>query len=217
MATVRDFLRELQATQLNDVEGITWDTLTLFLAMNRALNTLVLMRPDASTKVVQMELVAGTRQSIPADGYLLINVVRNIRTDGGDGRAVSLVSKDDMDLSPNWHQISGKGVEHYIFDSRAPKTFFIYPRVNAGSKVEIEYSAHLPTLTEDNLGDEMPVDSEYEQPLYELMLYKLLSGDSGQAITGQGHLSAAATMLGVKIQGEASSSPSKKYKGKEDG
>ena len=49
-----------------------------------------------------------------------------------------------------------------------------------------------------NVNDPLPVDAVFAQPLQELMLYKLLSGDSSNGNTGAAHLQTAMDLLGVK-------------------
>ena len=49
-----------------------------------------------------------------------------------------------------------------------------------------------------NVIDPLPVDAIFAQPLQELMLYKLLSGDSSNGNTGAAHLQTAMDLLGVK-------------------
>lgn len=214
ITTVDKLLTDLRMTQLNDVDKTTWSDPVLLIALNSALSMLTLMRPDASYKVATVSLVAGTRQYLPADGLRLLNVVRNINSDSSIGRAISLVAIEDLDLKPNWHLMTGSTVVHYCFDPRMPKQYYIYPAVPAATKLEIEYSRNIPELTEDDLDAPMPVDSVYNQPLQELMLFKLLSGDSSQGNTGQAHMAAAMGLLQVKGSSDQSTDPAVKERGR---
>ena len=199
MFSSQDLLNGVRMTQLNDPEAITWSDSALIIALNQALLMLALVRPDATSKIATLELEEGSRQYIPDDGERLLRVVRNITEAGDTGRAVRLVQQEDMDsMSPDWHNTSGTIVKEYMFDARSPKHFYIYPTVPTGSKVEIEYSSYADSVTELNVGDALPVSAVFAQPIQELMLYKLLSGDATNGATGTDHLRVALELLGVK-------------------
>lgn len=207
--TIQQLIDEIRMTQLNDVDGTTWSTPILIKALNAALNTLALMRPDSTYKVATVSMIAGTRQFLPVDGLRLLKIPRNIKSNDTVGRAIRLVSMKDMDLNPDWHQIEGSVVEHYCFDPRTPKQYYIYPSVPVGTKIEIEYSSAPVILTEAdvNAGVFMPVDDVFNQPIQELMLYKLLSGDTEHNATGLQHMQSAIGLLQTKAQSESDSSP----------
>lgn len=195
--TCGSLINGVQTTQLNDVDKVTWDENLLISALNQALAMLVMARPDASAKVVEFECASGTRQKLPEDGLRLLKVVRNIKPDGLAGRAVRLVNMNDLDsIAPDWHSEPLRdAVSEYMFDDRSPKNFFVYPPAKAGVIIDIEYSMVPDEVT--SMAQVLPVDLIYQQPLQEFMLYKLLSGESGQ---GQGvqHLSTALALLGAK-------------------
>lgn len=199
MFTSQDLINGVRMTQLNDPDATTWSDATLIIALNQALKTLALVRPDATAKIATITLKEGSRQFIPIDGVRLLSVVRNINSDNTIGIAVRLVQREDMDsMSPDWHAANGTVVREYMFDSRSPKHFYIYPCVAPGKKLEIEYSSYAETITTMNINDPLPVDAIFAQPLQELMLYKLLSGDSSNGNTGAAHLQTAMDLLGVK-------------------
>lgn len=199
MFSSQDLLTGVRMTQLNDPDATTWPDSTLLVALNEALRMLVLVRPDASSKIATIIAQEGTRQFIPDDGVRLLRVVRNINADDTIGQAVRLVQQEDMDsMSPSWHTTQGYIVKEYMFDSRTPKYFYIYPSVTPGQKIEIEYSSHAPLVNELNVASAMPVSEVFSQPLQELMLYKLLSGDATNGNSGAAHLQVAMELLGVK-------------------
>ena len=199
MFSSQDLINELRMTQLNDPDATTWSDTLMIIALNQALKTLALVRPDATAKIATITLKEGSRQFIPLDGVRLLSVVRNINSDNTIGIAVRLVQREDMDsMSPDWQAANGTVVREYMFDSRSPKHFYIYPCVPVGKKLEIEYSSYAETITTMNVNDPLPVDAVFAQPLQELMLYKLLSGDSSNGNTGAAHLQTAMDLLGVK-------------------
>lgn len=195
--TCGDLINGVQQTQLNDVDKVTWSDNLLISALNQALVMLVMVRPDVSAKVAELACVGGTRQTLPTDGLRLLKVVRNIKPDGSAGRAVRLMNINDLDsIDPDWHSANEKDtIKEYMFDERSPKWFYVYPPAKKGTLLNIEYSfAPLPITS---MAQALPVDMIYQQPLQEFMLYKLLSGESGQ---GQGaqHLNTALSLIGAK-------------------
>lgn len=208
MFSSQDLLNGVRMTQLNDPDATTWSDSALIIALNQALLMLSLVRPDATSRIATIPLEEGSRQLIPDDGVRLLRVVRNISATGAIGRAVRLVQQEDMDsMSPDWHNTSGLIVKEYMFDSRSPEHFYIYPTVPAESKLEIEYSSYAEPVTELNVTDALPVSPIFAQPVQELMLYKLLSGDSVNGNSGNDHLRVAMELLGVKdVQDERVSS-----------
>ena len=199
MFSSQDLLNGVRMTQLNDPDATTWSDSTLIIALNQALRMLSLVRPDATSKIAILPVIAGSRQFIPNDGVRLLRVVRNIDSVGAIGRAVRLVQQEDMDsMSPDWHSASGTIVKEYMFDARSPKHFYIYPSVAIASKIEVEYSSYADDVTETNVGSTLPVSPIFAQPVQELMLYKLLSGDSTNGNSGNDHLRVAMELLGLK-------------------
>lgn len=198
--TYNRLFNDARLTQLGDAEGITWSISSMIVAYNQAKNMLMGLRPNAYTKVKEVALQQGSRQYLPEDGLRLFSVVRNIQQNGSIGRAIRQVSIADLDaMNPDWHTITGPAIHEYMFDERSPKHFYVYPAPPADNmlKVEIEYSAMPPDIKEENLAEILPFDSIYDQPLIELMLYKLLSGDNAQGRNNTEHMTAAMGLLGI--------------------
>lgn len=199
MITCQQLVTSLQQTQLNDPDGTTFTQEQLIVALNSALGMLCLLRPDATAKSAVIVMQRGARQQIPDDGARLIRVIANVRESGVTGQVIRLVQKADLDSSSlKWMAAYGTHVKEYMFDPRVPKQFFIYPTVPPSVKVEIEYSANPRTITADNFDKALPVDAMYEQPIQELMMYKLLSGDATNGNSGATHLQMATELLGVQ-------------------
>jgi hypothetical protein len=200
--TCGDVIDGVQATQLNDVEKVTWDDEILLSALNQALAILIGVRPDASAMAAEFSCVSGTRQKLPENGLRLLKVVRNIKyryesEENFAGRAVRLVNMNDLDsIAPDWHSEPEKDtIKEYMFDERNPKTFYVYPPAIYGTLLDIEYSFMPEPITHRE--ELLPVDITYQQTLHEFMLYKLLSGEGGQ---GQGaqHLNTGLSLIGAK-------------------
>ena len=216
--TAKSLFVDARLTQLGDAEGTTWADAAMIVAYNQAVKMLVQVRPDAVSKIFTLSLVEGSRQYLPNDGLRLIKVVRNIRANGGIGRAIRIVRMSDWDaVSPYWHEEKGPEVYEYAFDPLSPKHFYIYPApINfgegIGQKIEIEYSFMPADITLSDMDALLPFDSIFDQPLIELMLYKLLSGDNVQGRNNTQHLQNAMAM--IKNQGDISAaiSPAEREK-----
>jgi hypothetical protein len=209
--TAQQLFTELRNTQLSDKEAVTWPDADLLIALNGALSMLTLVRPDATATTTVMTLVDGTRQSIPSDGQRFLRLLRNVGSDGRIGRAIKFMDINSLDaMAPDWHSTPATtAIYEYGFDKNTPKEFYVYPAAATGMRVELQYSKQPTRLT--STASIIPVDDIYNQPLQELMLYKLMSGDNGSGVTtGQNHLNTAMTLLQVKVAAEASSSPRRK-------
>jgi len=68
------------AIQLIDLTNIRWTRAELLSWLNDGMRQIVLIQPSASTTTVSKLLVAGTRQTLPVDGWLLLSVYRNMGT-----------------------------------------------------------------------------------------------------------------------------------------
>ncbi|WP_111860636.1 DUF6682 family protein [Acinetobacter sp. CFCC 10889] len=208
--TYNRLFNDARLTQLGDADGVTWSIAAMIVAYNQAKNMLMGLRPDAFTKVSQISLIQGSRQFLPDDGLRLFSVVRNIQSNGSIGRAIRQVAISDLDaMSPDWHAITGTTVYEYMFDERSPKHFYVYPVPPSENtvKVEIEYSAMPPDISKDDMDDFLPFDSIYDQPLIELMLYKLLSGDNQQGRNNTEHMQAALGLLGLQQEKAKTNNP----------
>ena len=77
-------------------------------------------------------------------------------------------------------------------DEQNPTTFWLYPPIQAGTKVQIEASESLPAI--NSLEEDFPLDSVFAQPIKELMLYLILSDTQGST----NHYNLAMNMLDRK-------------------
>jgi len=132
---------------LQDSTNIRWPFDELLRWLHDGQREVVLRKPDAYTKSEPLQLtVSETKQSIPAAGIQLLDVVRNLGTTGTTpGRAITRTERYILDAQrPNWNTETGSSVvKHYMFDERNPKIFYVYPPQPATSPgyIEIVYSA----------------------------------------------------------------------------
>lgn len=170
------------AIQLTDLSSVRWTRAELLGWLNDGMRQIVLMQPNATNTVVARQLSAGTRQAIPTDGWLLLNVVRNMGTNGTTpGRAVRPISRELLNaFNPDWHTDTASAVtKNFIYDAADQTHFFVYPPSNGLGYVEINYSKQPVDLTSES--QVIPIFDVYQGALVDYMLYRACSKDAEYA------------------------------------
>lgn len=135
--------------------------------------------PDAVQKVAVVQLVDGTRQSLPADGESLLTITRNMGVNGTTpGRAVRIIRRDIIDdQNPQWHaDAKVSAIYNYIYDPTDSKAFFVYPPSNGNGHVEISYCYIPPEIS--STATELDVDDMYITPLTDYVMFRALQKDA---------------------------------------
>jgi len=198
-----------------DDTGVRWQDAEELDWLNDGQREIVLIRPDANVVNATVLLSVGTKQTIPAAGVTLIDVVRNMVGAGQAtaGKVVRLVDREVLDATnPDWHSqaASANGeVDHYVFDKRDPKTFYVYPQPPATPNgIELVYSAAPDVVAFVN--DTIKIDDIYANALLDYMLYRSYSKDadySGNVNRAAAHFQAFLQSLGMKAQTDAVNDP----------
>ena len=125
------------AYMLTDESAVRWPKPTLLKWFNEAQRAVVLRRPDSLAVNEPFVCAAGARQVLPAAGIRLIDIVRVI---GGSG--VTKVDKSQLDAHVrDWYtHTETAAIEHFVYDERDPKNFYLYPPALAATSIEIIYS-----------------------------------------------------------------------------
>lgn len=180
---------------LND-EGVTkrWADITMVEYLSDGQRELVTIRPEAYPKTAVIDLIAGTRQSLPADGLALIAATRNMGLAGNvPGRAVREVTRAVIDaLIPNWHADDvSPVVSEVVYDDREPRAFYVHPPQPGGDQavrgsLEATYGATPPELAiaaGGALTNPIVVPDVYLPALASYVVYRALAREaSGQQI-----------------------------------
>lgn len=147
-------IMERAAKTLQDPEYVRWTKPEMLEWLSEA-QVAIARTPGAYSKVKVIQLVEGTKQTIPEDGWSLLTVTRNFDIEDVPLTPVRLVTRSLLDaVVPTWHMISPTQlVENYIYDDRFPKQFFVYPPNDGQGQVEVVY-----------MGIPAPIESE-DQPL----------------------------------------------------
>jgi len=208
---------------LQDTTSIRWPVNELVRWLNDGQREVVAYRPDALNTTATMTLAAGTRQDLdnaslaPAPSKL-IEITRNMAATSGKG-AVTLVPRLILDAqTPGWHGHTAKvDIQHYMFDARDPKTFYVYPPATTLAQLEVMYSAYPTDIVEpgdgsgyDAVTGNLALADIYGNALLDYLLYRAYSKDSeyaGNAQRAQAHYAAFANTMGVEIKSTVSVAP----------
>jgi len=200
---------------VQDETGTRWPESELLDWLNDGQREIVLLKPDANAQNEALQLDSGTKQSIPTDGLSLIDIVRNMGTDGDTpGRAVRFIQRSVLDDQlPNWHAETQKTeIQHYMFDDRDPERFYVYPPADGTSYIEIVYA---DTPTEVSLSDNISLGDFYANALLDFVLFKAYQKDADHAVSAERVMYAYRffrNSLGLMDVSEAKGSPSRTKK-----
>lgn len=198
---------------LLDTAEARWTQAELLGYLNDGQRQIAQIRPDASVANANVTLIAGTKQAIPAVGLRILDVVRNMGSDGATpGKPITLIDREMLDLSrPNWHTESqSAAIKHYAYDQRNPRNFYVYPPALVDTKVEAVYSVSPANVAA--VGDPITLDDIYADCLLDWMLYRAFSKETEQATGVQHanmHLQTFMATLGQKIQTDIATGPNK--------
>ena len=188
---VRDILESV-TLRYNDSDYVRLSQDQYLKFLDDAILKLILVRPDSNVNTAVVGLAAGTRQSIPSDGYALIDIYMNKEDAGGgtytNGAPILQVERKDLDYFSDWHTTGSTttDIDEFAYDSRSPRTFWVSPPPAAVDTVyvEMDYSygvASYADLTDDFdvvLEMDIPLEDIYQSALIEYMLYLCFSTDS---------------------------------------
>lgn len=207
IARARHIFQDDTGTRWTNAEELNW--------LNDGQREIVLLRPEASVINETMALVAGTKQTIPALGIKLIDAVRNMTGIGNatPSKVVRIINREVLDSTiPTWHSDPANAtgeVDHYLFDHRDPKVFYVYPQPPATpSGIEIIYSSSPADVAATT--NAITLDDVYANALLDYMLYRSYLKDadfSGNVNRATLHKNAFMQSLGLKAQSDIETDP----------
>lgn len=200
---------------LQDSAGRRWPVDTELLEwLNAAQRDIVTYKTNAFVKGDAVKLQAGTKQKLPSDAVQLIDIPRNMGTDGvTPGRAIRLVERDTIDASnPNWHTATPSAVvRHFMFNPLDPLNFYVYPPqpTNGQGYVDLIYGAIPPALANATGATTIGVADIYANAIVDYILFRAFSKDSELADTARAaaHQNAYLAAMTGKARSEAAANP----------
>jgi hypothetical protein len=203
---------------LQDPTSVRWPVAELVRYLNDGQREIVLYRPDAMVTNTTVTCVAGTKQSLPALGSKLIEVVRNAASSSAK-KSIRMINREILDAqTPGWHNLTGTvDILHFMYDPRDPRVFYVYPPATTSAQVDIVYSSYPADVTEPADGalysavsGNISVPDIYGNVLGDYILYRAYTKDSeyaGNAGRAQAHYTAFANALGIEIKGTTGVAP----------
>lgn len=154
------------ATILQDVAMSRWTQAMHLTNLNEGMLALVNIKPDANTKTATVALVAGAKQTMPADCIGIVELRQN-----QNGASILPCDRGALDaFSHLWMTTpTANTVKHYMDDPQ-PSTFYVYPAQSASpASVVMTYVAIPATVA---YGDNIGVRDIYADSLVSYLLYK---------------------------------------------
>lgn len=217
--TAQSILRRCVDT-LQDTTSIRWPINELVRYLNDGQREVVMYRPDSMVTNATLVCAAGSKQTLPANGAKLIEVIRNAFTgSGATKKAVRLTNREILDAQiPGWHNLTGANeVVHYMYDPRDPRVFYVYPPANTSARLDIVYAAYPTPITEPADGatlsavtGDITLPDIYGNAVQDYVLYRAYMKDSeyaGNAQRAQAHYAAFANAMGIEIKATVAVSP----------
>lgn len=172
---------------LQDNTGVRWPDGELFDYLSDAQREIANFRPDATATHANVQLATGTEQTIPADGLRLLNIVRNMSGTATSATGGKVIRRTEFDaintIDPNWHDPAATGdaahgtlIDHFMFDPRDPRKFYVYPGVSGNAFVEVVYSKNPTSISAAT--DLIQVDDIFANPLMDFVTYKAYLKDA---------------------------------------
>ena len=164
---------------LEDTGNVSWTRIELLGWLNEGQSQVVAYSPGANTDRAELSLVAGTKQTLPNDTIVLVDVPRNT-----NGPVVRVVGREILDNAPvDWHTTTPtKLVKNYVYDANDQYTFYVYPPNNGAGQVTIVYARVPDQLTSE--AQFIEVDDSYQAAILDFMLYRAYSKDTDYVAGG---------------------------------
>lgn len=193
---------------LEDEGSTTWTLQDLVRFANDGQDDMLTRRPDLFGHYVEHPLQEGWRQSLPADGTKLIDVLGNA---AGDKRPCTLVKRTLLDAQVRgWRSADpALAVDHFMFDERDPRHFEVCPPAATGATLALEYVRRPAALSVPGenvklaaLAGDIAVPDEMHVALQHYIAFRAFAegSEDGNVGTAEKHFSLYANALGVENQ-----------------
>ena len=209
--TANDYI--VDAAELyDDTAYVRISTATWIKYLNAAVRALILVRPDAGAVTESVQLVAGIKQTLPAAAIRLLDISRNMGTDGATaGKIITTSKRAHIDFSNLlWPAATGATyVDNFAYDSTIPRIYYVTPPVHAVTAVQVEMtSSQLPTAM-TVVGSDDGIEDIFFEPIGQYMLWKAYSADneSTEFERAKTYFSNFMSLLGVELKSSKDAGP----------
>lgn len=224
-----DTVLDLSRDALNDTSDVTWTLDEKLRLLNLGQLWIADLKADALAVVEAVQLVAGTRQTLPqrrVNGVLtsslrFLRLVRNMGIDGATpGPTILPGDLEAMDrMRPGWHDDTAhRVVKHYLYDPRRKTEFYVWPPVPASPAVYVElehvqapadvpYSTSKPRYVAEHHAIGIPDD--FAKALNEFICWKCLAkeDDLESVQKAAQHMQAFYQAIGLKAERDEEQHP----------
>ena len=212
--TANDYI--VDAAELyDDTAYARISTATWIKYLNAAIRALILVRPDDGAVRESVLLVAGTKQTLPTAALRLLDISRNMGSDGlTAGKIVTPSDRAHIDYANLlWPAATGDTlIENYSYDGNVPRTFYVTPPVGATTAVYVEMStSQLPTAMTATTSDD-GIEDIFFEPIVNFLMYRALSADTENVEfqKAQVYFQNFMQLLGVELKSSQQSGPERK-------
>jgi len=212
MATAGTLLTRLNE-KLNDVGAVRWPDAEHFRAMNDALGAILEARPDLFEVYANFTPVAGVRQTVPADCFILFDVMSNLDTASNDMTTpITPVKRATLDRQrPSWPSLAASAIaDHWMQDNRSRSEFQVCPPQHTTvGKFLIRYAQRPTVITAS--GDALPLYEESINAMYNFCMHRALEKDEKFAgsPTAEAYMMKFAQFIAARTAGEDAATAAK--------
>lgn len=199
---------------LQDIANARWSTSDLLDVLNDGQRAIVIAKPSANITTAPIPLVAGTLQTLPANGIVIEEITRNMGTNGlTPGPVILPMQKAVLDISfPGWHQDNPDlTVVYYCYNTKTPKIFYVYPPQPAGTQQKVEALMSANPVDVPSISSVIALDDIYAIPLEEYVLYRAFLRDAEASTLdyqrAKDHFQNFMALVGLKVKSEGAESP----------
>lgn len=165
---VSEIITSLRIELSDPSPGATWLDAFFLARISEAERAIVAVKRDAYPLRGAVALVAGTKQSLPADGIAVMEAYENTVS----GRRCTLANRELVDAAAPFFPAATQEVdaEHYMKDDRDPTRFDVIPPNDGTGSLQMLYGAIPTALTATT--DPINVLDLYEQCIKDFVLSK---------------------------------------------
>lgn len=172
---VGELLTQVRILIRDDEEpgGVQWLDDELLGYLNEACRETARIRPESSSTTGVLPLVNGVVQSLPQNGFFLLEVHSNSNEAGTvDGRAVRRVERSTLDVeNPNWRTDTATAeVRRFVSNDADPTIFHVSPPNDGSGNLRATWAV-VPVAV-SQLTDDFPLRDIHSSPVINFVCYR---------------------------------------------
>lgn len=174
---IEEVSRYLQDNEFeDDIQYVHWTRDDLFSYLRNAVAIVSMVRKEEFVSTVDVELVEGAVQKLPAPCKSL-KTVQGQKNDRGvitqrirEAKLSNLASFSRSVCTKKTTSTDGYVVKSYSYDEDDPKTIYVDPPLQKGQTGTLTITCYAPPKV-NGIDDELDLDENFRPIIFELMLY----------------------------------------------